>query len=61
LPPDIYTFDDSVIVFGEADPPLGSEVVDPSYNRSRAPLPLNTHVLRGWPRDLFWDVPIVER
>jgi hypothetical protein len=29
LPPNIYTFGDSVIVFGEADPPLGNEVVDP--------------------------------
>jgi hypothetical protein len=28
LPPNIYTFGDSVIVFGEADPPLDSEVVD---------------------------------
>ena len=28
LPPDIYTFGDSVIVFGEADPTLDSEVVD---------------------------------
>jgi hypothetical protein len=39
LPPDIYTFGDSVIVFGEADPPLGSEVVDPAAP-DHAPVPI---------------------